>query len=54
VQAREILGVWREEGEVVSMSPRQAQYYLQPYGWGLRAKAVEGKSAPAKAETAKG
>ena len=54
VQAREVLGVWRKEGEVVSMSPRQAQYYLQPYGWGLRAKAVAGKSAPAKTETAKG
>ncbi len=54
VQAREILGVWRDVEDVVSLSERQAQYYLPPYGEGLRLKSSIGKAAPVKANPVKG
>jgi hypothetical protein len=35
-KAREIQGVHRAVGETVSMTPRQAKYYLPPHGAGLK------------------
>lgn len=36
VEARHIGGQWRKEGETIQMTKRQAQYYMPPYGTGLR------------------
>ncbi|KIC42239.1 hypothetical protein RA27_02290 [Ruegeria sp. ANG-R] len=38
VEARHIDGQWREEGETIQMTERQAQYYMPPHGTGLRVK----------------
>ena len=34
-ESREIAGTWRQAGEPLSMTERQAKYYLPPYGSGL-------------------
>ncbi|TRD16965.1 hypothetical protein [Palleronia caenipelagi] len=46
VQAREIGGVYREAGETVALTPRQAQYYLPPYGAGLTPVPVKAATKP--------
>lgn len=35
LQSREIGGVYREAGETIRLTPRQATYYLPPFGAGL-------------------
>ena len=54
-QTRQIAGQHRKEGEMISMSPAQAKYYLPPYGSGLKlAKpaSASGKSkGPERQET---
>lgn len=45
--AREIGGAWRNEGETVRLTERQAKYYLPPFGSGLKPVA-KGNTKPAK------
>lgn len=48
LQCREIGGQYRAVGDVVQLTPRQAQYYLPPYAVGLKLvvpKAVKAKAA---------
>lgn len=45
-QAREIGGVHRALGEVVTLTPLQAKYYLPPYGTGLKAVAAKAAAEP--------
>lgn len=44
MEARPINGQWRDVGETVSLTERQAMYFLPPYGQGLRAKGEGGSS----------
>lgn len=43
-KAREIGGMHRAVGEIVTLTPRAAKYYLPPYGTGL--KPIGAKGAP--------
>lgn len=45
-QAREIGGVHRTVGEIVTLTPLQAKYYLPPYGTGLQAVAAKAAAKP--------
>ena len=49
--AREIGGQLRQKGEIVTLVPAQAKYYLPPYGSGLAGPIVP--KSPAKPATAK-
>ena len=40
--AREIGGEHRAVGEIVTLTPRAAKYYLPPYGTGLKPVAAKG------------
>ncbi len=44
--AREIGGVHRAVGETVTMTPRQAKYYLPPHGAGLKPVVAKGDAKP--------
>lgn len=49
-QSREIDGLYRNEGETVSMNPAHAKYYMSPYGAGLKVPgAKDEKPASGKA-----
>jgi hypothetical protein len=45
-QPREIGGVYRAAGEVITMMPAQAKYYLPPYGAGLKPAAAKAATKP--------
>ena len=47
---RSIGGVFRALGETVSMTARQAKYYVAPYGSGLVFKRAEVEEIPAENE----
>lgn len=51
-QAREIGGVHRAVGEIVTRTPLQAKYYLPPYGTGLKAASAKA-AAKAKVDAEK-
>lgn len=44
MQSRDIAGLYRKAGEIVTLTPAQAKYYLPPHGTGL--KPVAAASAP--------
>lgn len=45
-QAREFGGVHRDVGEIITMTPLQAKYYLPPCGMGLKAAAARVAAQP--------
>ncbi|TDE34126.1 hypothetical protein [Antarcticimicrobium sediminis] len=46
IKAREIGGVHRAVGEIVTLTPRAAKYYLPPYGSGLKLGGAKEASKP--------
>lgn len=52
-QAREVAGQYRQVGDTVALTKRQAQYYLPPHGAGLVLAGQNGKRTKAVTDTTK-